>query len=134
MNKQVATMQHFIKQFWRHLVIIGMLFNIPALASAAAPAQQPSIVGMLPMFLIYIAVFYFIGIRPQAKKRKEHNNLMSSLNVGDEVTSAGGIVAKIDALDEQYAMLMLSSGQKLMMQRSSIASVLPKGTLDSLNS
>jgi preprotein translocase subunit YajC len=128
-------MNNKIKQLCLSLVTVIAAIFIPLCAMAATTAAQPSlgeaIKNMLPMFVIFIAVFYFLAIRPQTKKRKEHGNLMSSLSQGDEVTTTGGIIAKIKSLDEQYALLVLSCGSEMMIQRASIASLLPKGTLDS---
>ena len=128
-------MNNKIKQLCQLMVVVITALSTPLCAMAATATTQPSlgeaIKNMLPMFVIFIAVFYFLAIRPQAKKRKEHGNLMSSLSQGDEVITAGGIVAKIKSLDEQYVLLVMSCGSEMMMQRSSISSLLPKGTLES---
>lgn len=84
------------------------------------------------MFIAIFIVFYFMLIRPQNKRAKEHRALVSNLKKGDEIITAGGIVAKVTALDEQYIKISPSEGIELTIQRNSISTVLPKGTLKSL--
>jgi preprotein translocase subunit YajC len=125
----------------KKISILSACMALAALASPVFAATQPTaahpsfahaFTQMLPMLLIFLVVFYFLLVRPQSKKAKAHRNLMSSLNAGDEVSTAGGIIAKIKSLNEQYAILSLSNGGEMMIQRSSISSVLPKGTMDTI--
>ncbi len=103
---------------------------------AAAPAQAPSvgqgIMQMLPMFVIFIAIFYFLMIRPQNKKAKEKKQLLDSLKTGDEIITTGGIVAKIKQLTDAYVILKVGESAEITLQRGAIAAVLPIGTLDSI--
>ena len=100
--------------------------------SHQAPSVSEGLKQMLPMFLIFIVVLYFMTIRPQNKKAQEKKKLMDSLSVGDEVMTIGGIVATISTLTDTHAILSLSTDNKMTLQRSSISAVLPKGTLSSI--
>jgi preprotein translocase subunit YajC len=87
------------------------------------------------MVLIFI-VFYFLLIRPQVKRQKEHKTMVEALNKGDEVVTAGGIVGKITDMADQYITLQVASvnGQpvQISMQRAAVQTLLPKGTVKSL--
>ncbi len=96
-----------------------------------APSQSASFLHMLPMLILFILVFYFLLVRPQTKRAKEQKKLMSSLTVGDEVITAGGIIGKISRLKDNYIGLEISKGVEITVQRASIVNILPKGTLDS---
>jgi preprotein translocase subunit YajC len=112
-------------------------FNMDWLIStAAAQAQsgasgQSSIVSMLfvPLMLV---VFYFLLIRPQTKRAKEHRAMVAALEVGSEVVTNGGILGKVTELGEQYLTLEISDGVNVKIQRATVAQILPKGTLKSL--
>ena len=101
-------------------------------ASAAHGTPEGSFLSMLPMLVIFIAVFYFLLIRPQSKRAKEHKELVDSLTVGDEVLTNGGIVGRLTKLRDNYIVIAVSKEVEITMQKSAIASVLPKGTLDSV--
>ncbi|MDU0113327.1 MAG: preprotein translocase subunit YajC [Psychrosphaera sp.] len=97
----------------------------------AAPAAGPD---MLIMLLIFGLIFYFMIYRPQAKRVKEHKNLVSSLSKGDEVLTAGGMLCKITKVsdDKDFVKVELAENTEIMIQKSSISSVLPKGTIKSI--
>ena len=124
-------MNRLTRRFSPIIALLIAFVNMPAWASAsaAAPTKAQSITQMLVMFALFIGVFYFLLIRPQNKKNREHRQLMESINVGDEIITAGGILATVKTLKEQYVVLSLNEDQTMVLQRSSIASVLPKGTL-----
>lgn len=102
-------------------------------ASAQAPGGSgPSaLMQFLPLVLIFV-VFYFLLIRPQSKRAKEHTAMVAALEVGAEVATNGGILGKVVALGEQYVTLEISEGVNVKIQRHTIAQVLPKGTLKSV--
>ena len=75
---------------------------------------------------------YFILIRPQSKKLKEHKKMVASLKVGDEIATSGGIYGKISKLTDTYAMLKIANNTEIKLQRNSINQILPKNTLDHL--
>jgi len=95
----------------------------------AAPAgQQPSMIQTLLPLVIIFAVFYFLLIRPQTKRAKEHRALVSALNTGDEVVTGGGILGRITQVDEQFVTLEVAGGVELKVQRHTIQAMMPKGT------
>ena len=104
----------------------------PAYAQAAAgAAQENTLLTVLPMVAIFI-VFYFLLIRPQQKKQKEARAMLESLEKGNEVVTAGGILGRIVKLDEQYATVEVAPNVQMTVQRGSISQLLPKGTLKGL--
>ncbi len=104
----------------------------PAFAQAAAPAGGgdflSQISGMLPLVLMFVAL-YFIMIRPQMKRQKEHRAMVDALAKGDEVVTAGGLLGRVADLDDQYLFLEVSNGVKVQLQRHAVTQVLPKGTV-----
>ena len=109
------------------------LLIAPAYAQAAAPAPGPGgdLMAFLPMVLIFV-VFYFLLLRPQQKRAKETRAMLSALQKGDEVVTAGGIVGRISKLGEQYAAIEIANGVEINVQRSAVAQLLPKGTIKTL--
>jgi preprotein translocase subunit YajC len=84
------------------------------------------------VFLIgMFAIFYFILIRPQQKRAKEHRNLMASLKKGDEVVTNGGLLGKLTEVGDQFVTLQLAESVEIKVQRHAIMMVVPKGTLKS---
>ena len=102
-------------------------------AGGAAPAAAAG-PDMLIMLLIFGLIFYFMIYRPQAKRVKDHKNLVSSLAKGDEVLTAGGLIGKITKVadDKDFLKIELAEGNEVMIQKASINSVLPKGTIKSI--
>ena len=84
--------------------------------------------SFLPLILIFV-VFYFVLIRPQTKKQKEHQEMVNALEVGNEVVTAGGILGKIQDMNENYVQLEISENVTIKIQRQTISSLLPKGTI-----
>ena len=100
-------------------------------AHAAEPAAQADpLTSLLPLILIFI-IFYFLLIRPQAKRQKEHQKMVSELEKGDEVVTNGGVIGSITELGEQFVSVEISDGVVVKVQRHAVAAVLPKGTLKS---
>ena len=99
-------------------------------AQAAGGAQPNALLQMLPLVLIFV-VFYFLLIRPQAKRAKEHKAMVGALAVGDEVVTSGGILGRVTESGEQFLTVEIASGVQVKIQRHTVASVLPKGTLKS---
>lgn len=100
-------------------------------AAQAAPAQQGSPMSLLVMMVLFFAVFYFMAIRPQMKKAKEHRALLSGLSKGDEVLTSGGVAGRIDDLGESFVTVEIADGVKVKIQKNAISAVLPKGSLKS---
>jgi preprotein translocase subunit YajC len=99
-----------------------------AYAQAAGGAQPNAFVQLLPLVLIFV-VFYFLLIRPQAKRAKEHKAMVAALGVGDEVATAGGILGKVTETGDQFLTLEVAEGVRVKIQRHTVTSVLPKGTI-----
>ena len=102
--------------------------------AAAADAQPAHADGSfsLVMIAVIFVLFYFMLIRPQNKRAKEHRALISQVKVGDEVVTSGGILAKVVSVDEQYLKISIADGVDINIQRGAISTVLPKGTLKAL--
>jgi preprotein translocase subunit YajC len=98
-------------------------------AQTAAPAggAESSLISFLPIVLMF-AVMYFIMIRPQMKKQKEHKAMIDALAKGDEVVMAGGLIGRVGKLIDSYAYVEVANGVELQVQRSAIVQVLPKGS------
>jgi len=102
--------------------------------AAAQAAQAPagsSLMSLAPMVLIFVAM-YFLLIRPQQKKMKMHQQMVSALGKGDEVTTNGGILGKIIALDDSFVTVEIAANVSIKLQRSAISAILPKGTIKSI--
>lgn len=102
--------------------------NAYAQAAGAAPAGGSSLMQLLPLVLMFV-VLYFIMIRPQMKKQKEHKAMIDALAKGDEVVTAGGMLGRVTSLSEGYIGVQVSNGVEVQMQRSAVVQVLPKGTI-----
>ena len=102
-----------------------------AAAQAAAPAAQGNaLMQMAPLVLIFI-VFYFLLIRPQAKRAKEHKALIASLSAGDEVVTGGGILGEVTEVSDQFLVVEVAEGVRVKIQRHTVTQVLPKGSVKS---
>jgi preprotein translocase subunit YajC len=104
-----------------------------AYAQAAPAANDPTggLMGLLPIILMFV-VLWFLMIRPQMKKAKEHKALLAALAKGDEVVTQGGIVGKVVKVGDSYVTVEIAEGTEVVVQKPSIGLVLPKGTLKSL--
>jgi preprotein translocase subunit YajC len=100
-------------------------------AAQAAPAQQGSPVSLLVMMVLFFAVFYFMAIRPQMKRAKEHRALLAGLSKGDEVIAAGGVAGRVEDLGEHFVSIEIANGVVIKVQKNAISAVLPKGSLKS---
>ncbi|MEJ6474369.1 MULTISPECIES: preprotein translocase subunit YajC [Pseudoalteromonas] len=109
-------------------------FISSAHASNAAAAPAGGGMEMLIMLGIFGLVFYFLIYRPQAKRVKEHKDLMGALGKGDEVLTQGGLVGKITkvAEDKDFVVIALNDQMEVTVQKSAVSAVLPKGTMKSL--
>mgnify|MGYP003599402298 CR=1 FL=1 len=109
-----------------------MSFFISSAHAAPAATQGPSMMANILMIAVFVAIFYFLIWRPQAKRAKEHRNLVESLGVGSEVVFAGGLMGRITKLEGDFAVVELNRGNEVKIQRASVISVLPEGTLNNL--
>jgi preprotein translocase subunit YajC len=97
-------------------------------AAAAGSDMQSSLMSMLPLVLMFV-VLYFVMIRPQMKKQKEHRSMIDALAKGDEIATAGGLLGKVTKLGEGYLSLEIANGVEVQLQRSAVVQVLPKGSI-----
>lgn len=84
--------------------------------------------GSFIIFLPLLAIMYFMIIRPQQKRAKEHGSLIGSLKKGDEIVTSGGILGKVTEIDDNFIQLKISANGEMKIQRHAVHSVLPKGT------
>ena len=118
----------------------NLLFAQAAGTSVPTPHQQATAAGspgqgfmsMLPMLVIIVLVFYFMIIRPQSKRAKEHKSLMDNLKVGDEIITSAGIVGKISRFREHFVEITIADNVNVTIQKAAISTILPKGTSDSM--
>ncbi len=104
----------------------------PAWAQAPAAAPQGGGIESMLLILAMFAVLYFLMIRPQMKRAKEHKAMIEALQKGDEVVTSGGILGRISKVDAQYATVSIAENTEIVIQRHSIQVVLPKGTLKTI--
>jgi preprotein translocase subunit YajC len=109
-------------------MFISSAFAQTAPAAAAGGDMQSTLMSMLPLLLMFV-VLYFVMIRPQMKKQKEHRAMIDALAKGDEIVTAGGFVGKVSKLGDAYVGIELATGVEVQMQRSAVIQVLPKGTM-----
>ena len=110
-------------------MFISSAFAQTAPAAAGGSDMMSSLTGMLPLVLMFV-VLYFVMIRPQMKKQKEHRAMIEALAKGDEVATAGGLLGTVTKLGESYLTLQLAPGVEVQLQRSAIVQVLPKGAIN----
>ena len=108
------------------------LISTAAAQATSGASGQSSALMQIPFLILMFVVFYFLLIRPQTKRAKEHRALIAALEVGAEVATNGGILGKVTSLGEQYLTLEIADGVNVKIQRATVAQVLPKGTLKSL--
>ncbi len=110
------------------------LFISNAYAQAAPAGQQDGGLSMLIMLAIFGLIFYFMLYRPQAKRVKEHKNLVESLGKGDEILTQGGMVGKITKVsaEKDFMEIALNDNVNIVVQKASVSAVLPKGTMKNI--
>ncbi len=107
-----------------------MDFLISSAWAQGAPAQggDPGLMGFLPLILIFV-IFYFLLMRPQIKRAKEHRKMVESLSKSDEIATSGGLLGRIIKVDDNFLTLEIADGVRVKVQKNSVSSLLPKGTL-----
>ncbi len=110
-----------------------MSFFISAAHAQAQSGSNPQDQWFSMGFLVLLfAVFYFIAIRPQRKRQKEHTEMVSTLQKGDEVVTSSGILGKVVRIEDDYVLLKVADNVELKFQKVAVHAVLPKGTLKSI--
>ena len=107
------------------------MFLSQAWAQGAASPQGGGIESRLLIVLMF-GVLYFMMIRPQMKRAKEHKAMIEALQKGDEVISGGGILGRVSKINESYVTLEVAQGVEMVLQRSAVQVVLPKGTIKNI--
>jgi preprotein translocase subunit YajC len=111
------------------------VFISNAYAQTATAGGLDSIIGLLPIILMFV-ILYFLMIRPQMKRQKEHRALVEALSKGDEIVTSGGIVGKVTAVKDQYVSIEVSETEgksvEMLLQKVAVQTVLPKGTIKAL--
>lgn len=106
-----------------------MNFPIDTAWAQAAPASKGGGMQLLIMMGLFFVIFYFMMIRPQSKRAKEHRAMLAALEVGNEVATSSGIIGKVTELSDTFVTLEIATGVNVKVQRHTIGQVLPKGTL-----
>ena len=107
------------------------MFIKEAWAQAGGPPGS-DLWSMLPIILMFI-VLYFLMIRPQMRRAKEHKTMIEALQKGDEVVAAGGVVGSVTKINDNYVSMRIAEGVEIRVQRPSVQLVLPKGTLKTID-
>ena len=105
-----------------------MSFFISDAMAAAPQGQGDPLMSFLPLILIFV-VFYFLLIRPQSKKAKEHREMVAALAKGDEVVTSGGLLGRISKVGDSFVELDVAEGVTVKVQRPAISNLMPKGTI-----
>jgi preprotein translocase subunit YajC len=98
-----------------------------------AVAPHANVWQMLLLPILLILVFYFLLIRPQSKRAKQQREMLERVSVGDEVMTAGGILGRVVRLRDNYLVLKIAKDVEITVQKNSVATVLPKGTMDTID-
>ena len=109
-------------------MFISSAFAQTAPAAAGGGDIGSSLMSMLPLLLMFV-VLYFVMIRPQMKRQKEHKAMIDALAKGDEVATVGGLLGKISRIGDTTLGLELATGVEVHLQRSAVVQVLPKDTI-----
>lgn len=109
------------------------LFETAAYAAPAGGAGGDA--GLINLLFLggFVLIFYFLLIRPQNKRRKEHQALMSGLQKGDEIVTAGGVVGVVNKVEDDFVKVQVAEGVEMRIQKSAVGATLPKGTVKGLD-
>ena len=109
--------------------LLDLLIPAAYAQTAGAPAPQGGGLGMMLMPLILIAVMYFLMIRPQMKRAKEHRSMLEALSRGDEVLTNGGLAGVVTDIGDNFVTIEVADNVRVRVQKSAVGNVLPKGSL-----
>lgn len=99
-----------------------------AQAGGGQGGQEPSLIGsLLPLIIIFV-LFWFLLIRPQTKRAKEHRKMVEALSTGDEIVTNGGVLGRINEVGEQFLTVEIAAGVEIHVQRHAVGALMPKGT------
>ena len=108
---------------------MGLLISAPS--PQAAPPAAPSSTMSLLMLPLMLVVFYFLLIRPQQKRAKEHQAMLSKIATGDEVVTTGGILGRVAGVGDGFLTLEIADGVRIKVQKAQVSQLVPKGTYKS---
>ena len=100
-------------------------------AYAQSAGTSETLMSLAPLVIIF-GVFYFLLIRPQSKRQKEHKELISNLSTGDEVTTAGGVLGKVTEVKDDFVKIQVADNVVVTVQKHTVGAVMPKGTIKSV--
>jgi preprotein translocase subunit YajC len=98
-------------------------------AGAASPTTASGLMSILPMIILLVVFMYFMVIRPQSKRAKEHKNLLSNLQKGDEVITIGGVLGKIEKITDDFMVLSIAESTNITIQKGAVSNIVPRGTM-----
>jgi preprotein translocase subunit YajC len=104
---------------------------IPTAWAQSGGAATSSQFAPVLMMVVFVAIFYFLLIRPQQKKAKDHQNMVSKLSAGDEVVTSGGILGRITDVSDSFVTIEIADSVRVKVQKGQVTSLMPKGTLKS---
>lgn len=113
-------------------ILNAMVAPAYADAGAVAAGAQQSSMSFVIMFVIFFIFIYFAIWRPQNKRAREQAEMMESLAKGDEVMTAGGLIGRINKVSEQFVVLQIANNIDVLLQKTSVVNVMPKGTIKSI--
>jgi preprotein translocase subunit YajC len=96
--------------------------------TAQQAQQQPGLAGFLPLIIIFV-IFYFLMIRPQTKRAKEHKAMVAALAKGDEIVTNGGLLGKVTNIGETFITVEIADNVSVKIQRDMVSNLMPKGTI-----
>ena len=108
-----------------------MSFLIDNAWAQAAPTQTGGSMGFILMMGLFFVIFYFMLIRPQSKRAKEHRAMLAALAAGDEVVTSGGILGRVVEVGDNFVTIEVADGVQLKVQKGQVAALMPKGTVKS---
>ena len=109
-----------------------MGFFITDAYAQAGGAQEGSIIGAILPLILFLGIFWFLLLRPQQKRQKEHKTMVGALKKGDEVVTTGGLLGRITEVGDNFVSLEVAKGMEVKIQRAAIGSLMPKDTIKSL--
>ena len=110
-----------------------MDFFIQTANAQSAGGGAADLMGLAPLVLIFV-VFYFLLIRPQTKRQKEHREMVDAIAAGNEVVTAGGVLGKVIKVSDQFVTIEVADGVEIAVQKHTVGAVMPKGTVKSARS
>lgn len=124
-------MMKFFNMLWLSMLLIPSAFA--GTTTAAGDPAKSGWFSVLPMLILLVAFMYLMVIRPQSKRAKEQKALMSNLKKGDEIVTIGGILGKIEKINDNFIVISVAEGVEITIQKNAIANILPKGTITAKN-